>query len=98
MAIPFHEFTVERWGPNWGLCRATPANKARYDRCVSQKEYDAAMADFRRQHPTEYLRHHAMNAGDTAADLLAVCEAALGSDDAELRDMARAAIAKATTR
>lgn len=42
----FAEYARELWGPNWAVCRATAANKARYDRCITQKEYTAAKAAY----------------------------------------------------
>jgi hypothetical protein len=68
--MTFCEFTRARWGANWGLCRATPANLARYDRCVTMAEYRLAEADFRREHTADCLRQLAVREiGNIAADL-----------------------------
>jgi hypothetical protein len=40
--MTFSEYSRQIWGPNWGLCRSTPRTRAKYDRCVTRKEYAAA--------------------------------------------------------
>ena len=32
-------------GPSWGICRATPRNLERYSRCITKREYDAALKE-----------------------------------------------------
>jgi len=101
----FHEYSIERWGPNWALCRATPANKAHYGRCVSRKEMTQAEADWRAEFPEHWLEQ---NSGDPAAAVamyralqaveipLAKQAGQLGNTSAQpLLDLVRAAIAKA---
>ncbi len=69
MTTTFVDYVKPRWGQHWALCRATPRTLARYDRCVSPKEYRTAETDFQRDHPAEWAQHHSLNAGDIAACL-----------------------------
>jgi len=46
-ACTWLEYTRLLWGTHWAICRATPQNLQRYDRCVTQKEYRQAEADYR---------------------------------------------------
>ncbi len=50
------EFTRQQWGEHWGLCRNTTGNRARYDRCVSNTEFQSAQAAYRRAHTADSLR------------------------------------------
>ncbi len=67
----FIEFARARWGPDWALCRKIPTNLARYACCVSQSEYRATKAAYRRQHTADALRDPLMQLylGDLTADL-----------------------------
>ncbi len=74
------EFACQRWGHHWGLCRNTAANRARYDRCVTNSEYNAAQAAYRKAHTADALRGLPTSrfSGDLAADLFEALENMLG--------------------
>ena len=105
--MTFIEFARQRWGPHWGLCRNTPSNRSRYDRCVSNKEYQAAMAAFKREHTAEALRDPLTGfGGNLTADLFEALEGLVNrldshfggqdpSKDWKEQEQARAAISKA---
>jgi hypothetical protein len=95
--MTFSEFLNARWGKSWGVCRATPGNRERYARCVTRTEYKQAVADYRRQHTAEALRHDVPEVGDIAADLFMALQAVLSVADRKTVefDLARAAIATA---
>lgn len=40
------------FGPNWAICRKTPRMLARYDRCITQREYRSAVEMWKRENPT----------------------------------------------
>ena len=98
----FGEYARALWGPSWGLCRATPKNRLRYGRCVSKKEYFAAVAAYRREHTISWLKEGGAT-GAIAAELLAALRnitecAEAGPDGANMDlwiEQARAAIARA---
>lgn len=44
--LTLNDFLKPLFGDNWALCPPTVANKKRYKRCVTNKEYDKAQDDY----------------------------------------------------
>lgn len=103
----FSEFTRQRWGPNWALCRKTSSNLSRYARCISKKEHRMAEIAYRKEHTADSLRdrlyqHPNIN---LTAELFEALEKLVAADNCNYEvqtmrnagyfDIARTAVAKA---
>jgi hypothetical protein len=40
------QYLEQRFGPRWALCRNTQANRERYGKCLTRKQFDEVIRDY----------------------------------------------------
>ena len=78
-------------GRGWAICRDTPANRARYTRCITQRQYAAAKA------AAIEARGYARPAEKVIRDLMCLVERLGPADSADMADEVTAALRNAET-